>query len=546
MKSKISKTIISFATAAMLIVASSLPCFAESGFECEIKYNSDDVSLNMTGSSAETVTVYVYDSNTTPSEFSNINIPRALYQHNIKRYTSFDFDVNLGDDLPNGEYIAVASDGTTKVTYTFKHLNSESAAKAVKAINSAAKESSDAVKAALDENASLLMISGDDLALYRDITADIIYGRGLQFDIYTELFDVIGECRVIKEIISADKSEVINLAVQNSEALGIDLDTYYNPLSDEAKEYIADKISDDDTYKTESFATGFARLSALAKIKFASRWQDIRDAITNTHKDVIGIDVSDVADVDSVFRDMMNGTYSDFDDIEYNFEMYKDYTPSYQGGGGGSSGGGGFSSGGGVPVIGNTSGQNESVNQNEQHKTNVTVEFDDISSAHWAKSAVDLLVAKGVLSGYPDNTFRPLNHITRAEFVKMIVTAFDIDGNAQISFSDVTPDAWYAPFVAKAYSKGIISGVSQTEFAPESNITRQDAALIIYRIVKNCIADGEAADFSDGHKIAGYAKDAVYALARAGILNGMGDGSFAPDSSIDRQSAAVLISKCIE
>ena len=157
-----------------------------------------------------------------------------------------------------------------------------------------------------------------------------------------------------------------------------------------------------------------------------------------------------------------------------------------------------------------------------------------------------MLVAKGVLSGYPDNTFRPLNHITRAEFVKMIVTAFDIDGNAQISFSDVTPDAWYAPFVAKAYSKGIISGVSQTEFAPESNITRQDAALIIYRIVKNRIADGEAADFSDGHKIADYAKDAVYALARAGILNGMGDGSFSPDSSIDRQSAAVLISKCIE
>ena len=232
---------------------------------------------------------------------------------------------------------------------------------------------------------------------------------------------------------------------------------------------------------------------------------------------------------------MMNYTYTEFDDIAKNFKLAsvseKESKPSYGGG----------SSGGGVPVIGDTTGYTDDIQQAEQK-----VEFFDVSEAHWAKASIDALVAKGVLSGYPDSTFRPANSITRAEFVKMITAAFGIEGSASLPFADTPADAWYAKSLSAAYASGIISGVGDNSFMPDSFITRQDATLIIYRIIKDNLTSEGSLGFDDSDLIASYAREAVAAMSSVGIVNGTGDGKFAPNANIDRQSASVLIYNCIK
>ncbi|MBR5504950.1 MAG: S-layer homology domain-containing protein, partial [Clostridia bacterium] len=97
-----------------------------------------------------------------------------------------------------------------------------------------------------------------------------------------------------------------------------------------------------------------------------------------------------------------------------------------------------------------------------------------------------------------------------------------------------------------AYSNGIISGMSADSFMPDSFITRQDACLIIYRIIKDSLISGGELPFVDNPDIAVYARDAVAALCNGEIVSGVGDGRFAPTANIDRQSAAVLINNCLK
>ena len=87
---------------------------------------------------------------------------------------------------------------------------------------------------------------------------------------------------------------------------------------------------------------------------------------------------------------------------------------------------------------------------------------------------------QGIINGYGDSTFRPQNNITRAEFVTIIVNAFLTgEPSGEAVFTDVYEDAWYFDAVMLAFEKGIIKGVSETEFMPEENIRRQDMAVIL-------------------------------------------------------------------
>lgn len=175
----------------------------------------------------------------------------------------------------------------------------------------------------------------------------------------------------------------------------------------------------------------------------------------------------------------------------------------------------------------------------KEENNNVQETLTDITSEHWAYEAVKTLGNAGVINGFEDGTFRPEEAVTREQFIKMLVGAFNMTADgASCSYSDVPADSWYYSFVAIATEKGITKGYGNV-FGTGTSITREDAAVMIYRIIE--AAEAEAESFSDDSAISSYAKDAVYALAGNGVINGMGDGSFAPKAILTRAQAAQII-----
>ena len=164
--------------------------------------------------------------------------------------------------------------------------------------------------------------------------------------------------------------------------------------------------------------------------------------------------------------------------------------------------------------------------------------FSDVSSSHWALASVEFLKEKQWINGYEDGTFRPDNNITRAEYAKLILTVFGIKEGGQADFSDVSKDAWYAPFVAAAQANGIING-ADGNFFPDKNLTRQDAAVIICRILDK--ASSEKLSFADSENIADYAISAVSYLSELGVINGYGDNTFKPEGYITRAEISKII-----
>lgn len=171
-------------------------------------------------------------------------------------------------------------------------------------------------------------------------------------------------------------------------------------------------------------------------------------------------------------------------------------------------------------------------------------DFSDIGEAEWAKVAIEGLASKGIVSGRGDDKFYPNDVMTREEFVKLIVTAFDAnDEDATASFADVAEDRWSYGVIASAARLGLVTGVDEGSFNPTGEITREDMAVIMYRLYDLVgLSDTSAElDFTDENAISGYAKTAVAELAGRKVINGMGDGSFAPKGIVTRAQAAKVV-----
>jgi len=182
----------------------------------------------------------------------------------------------------------------------------------------------------------------------------------------------------------------------------------------------------------------------------------------------------------------------------------------------------------------------------EEKPEETKVTFNDISSVPWAKEAIETLAAEGIISGPGDGTFRPNNKVTRAEFIKMLMMALElVDEEAVCTFSDVKEGAWYYQSIANAEKLGIVNGKGDGTFGVNDEILRQDMAVMIYRAAQltgiDLGDDINVIPFTDEEDISGYAKEAVAAIQKAGIINGIGDGSFAPKKNATRAEAAVII-----
>ena len=172
--------------------------------------------------------------------------------------------------------------------------------------------------------------------------------------------------------------------------------------------------------------------------------------------------------------------------------------------------------------------------------------FTDIDHVPWAATAIQVLAANGIVNGVGENTFDPDGLVTREQFAKMLVIAcgFPYQG-ATCDYYDVVTGAWYYRYVSEANRQGIMQGIDSEHLGIGMNITRQDLCTMAYRALTikgvTLSANAPATEFADEAAIASYAKDAVHALQAAGIVNGMEDGSFAPEGVATRAQAAKII-----
>ena len=177
--------------------------------------------------------------------------------------------------------------------------------------------------------------------------------------------------------------------------------------------------------------------------------------------------------------------------------------------------------------------------------------FTDING-HWAKEHILFTVSRGLFSGTSETTFSPNTTLTRGMFVTALGRLAGINpADYQTrKFTDVKADAYYAPYVNWAVSKGIVSGTTSTTFAPDSNITREQMAVIMknyadkmgYSIPKTL----EAVTFADNAQISSWAKDAVKAMQQAGVLSGKENNRFDPQGSATRAEAATVLHRFVE
>lgn len=108
--------------------------------------------------------------------------------------------------------------------------------------------------------------------------------------------------------------------------------------------------------------------------------------------------------------------------------------------------------------------------------------YSDVSDTAWYAAAVSTLSKMGIISGYPDGTFRPNAPITRAEFAAMIARFDETAKSADTPFTDISGH-WAENAIGKAYGNGWIKGSSKTVFCPESNLTRAETATLLNRVL---------------------------------------------------------------
>ena len=177
--------------------------------------------------------------------------------------------------------------------------------------------------------------------------------------------------------------------------------------------------------------------------------------------------------------------------------------------------------------------------------------FTDIHN-HWAADNILFAASRGLLSGTSDTTFSPNTGMTRGMFVTALgrLAGINPDSYKTVKFTDVKADAYYAPYVNWAAQNGIVEGVTATTFAPDTNINREQMAVIMANYAKKLGYDLpktlQAVTFADNAQISSWAKNAVRAMQQAGILAGKNGNKFDPKGTATRAEVATVLRRFVE
>lgn len=163
-------------------------------------------------------------------------------------------------------------------------------------------------------------------------------------------------------------------------------------------------------------------------------------------------------------------------------------------------------------------------------------------SGHWAEQKIQKWLDEDNLKGYQDGSFKPNQTITRAEFVAMINRLFGYTETAEIDFKDLNTQNWAYKDIAAAVKAGYVKGYENQTIRPGAPVTRQEAAVIVAKILGvNPIDSGILDQFTDAEQIASWGKSGITVAVENEVMKGYPNRTFSPSKSLTRAEAVSLI-----
>ena len=177
--------------------------------------------------------------------------------------------------------------------------------------------------------------------------------------------------------------------------------------------------------------------------------------------------------------------------------------------------------------------------------------FHDVTEGDWFYEAVRCAYETGLMDGVGDNLFAPNSETTRAQLVTILYRlAGEPEPGGDSGFSDVAAGIWYTDAVAWAAANGIVNGVSETEFAPGKDITREQLATILFRYAEakgyDVSARADLSAYPDADQIQSYAAESVAWAVAEGLIQGFEDNTLRPAGNATRAQIATILMRFCE
>ena len=176
--------------------------------------------------------------------------------------------------------------------------------------------------------------------------------------------------------------------------------------------------------------------------------------------------------------------------------------------------------------------------------------FADVADDAWYADAVRYVFEKGMMNGTSSTTFSPNETTTRAMIVTMLHRLENEPTASAAGFTDVASNTYYANAVAWAAANGVVTGVSETSFAPNDAITREQLAAILYRYAElkgyNVSASGSLSGYTDASQISSYATTAMQWANSTGLITGKTSTTLSPKGNATRAEVATILMRFCE
>lgn len=184
----------------------------------------------------------------------------------------------------------------------------------------------------------------------------------------------------------------------------------------------------------------------------------------------------------------------------------------------------------------------------EDPATDVSEIFTDVPANHWAQAALQYVYDNGLMTGISDTAFAPEATTTRAMIVSMLARMENVTSAADAGFSDVAADDWYATAVNWAAANGIVNGISDDTFAPNDPITREQLAAMLMNYAQwkgqDTSARADLSGYSDAPST--WASEAVQWAVAEGLLAGVTDDELQPQGQATRAQVAAIMQRFLE
>lgn len=173
--------------------------------------------------------------------------------------------------------------------------------------------------------------------------------------------------------------------------------------------------------------------------------------------------------------------------------------------------------------------------------------FTDVARSHWAYDAVEYAVRNDLFNGVSDTLFAPEGKMTRAMLVTVLWRAEGCPAESTASgFVDVARGKWYSEAVAWASANGIVNGVDTQHFCPDAEVTREQIAVILWRMAGCPRAEAALSEYTDGSSVHAFAREAMAWAVDTELFRGDAAGTLRPNAPATRAEVAALMQRYLE